>query len=93
MSEKVIRIPRRRSMQQKQTEEILGQFINREEYPELFGDPERFDFDVDHEDEKGLMALKDLEEDINAHNESIEDDGDEEVVDEEEVCDFAIIEG
>ena len=40
----------------------LEQFIDRKEYPELFGDEPEFDFEIESEEEVGLMLIEEFEE-------------------------------
>lgn len=47
------------------------QFVSREEYPELFGDPEKFDFEIDDNSERGLMPIEEFDEKLEAYRERV----------------------
>lgn len=68
----VIYLDRRFAMSQKQAERLaLEQFVSREEYPELFGDETKFEFEVEDESERCLMPLEEFNDKLEKYRERI----------------------
>ena len=71
----------------------LEDFISREEYPELFGDAPKFDFDVEHEEEKKLMPTEEFDQKLKEYKERVAKEKGISIEELEETNDFEITEG